>query len=706
MLPSGKLPDAAVPRSSPDTALNAFAQLVALRLDAERALIHIIDDQYQFILAESTRTLSSQSDDVHDAHDGMLFGNATVLREHGLCESILQREGVEGNPRHSSPEPLVSFDIHGEPAFRGRHFSTAHPDIKFYACVPLQLEGSFTIGAICLFDRHPRATLSNGLTRFLIDMAKTVSRHLLTIKLASKYHQAQGLFQSLDTFMKRPSLQAARADQAIAAKRQDNREAFATKQQDAELTDPPPSADPPRPTPPMGQGSLNSEEPPSTAAPGHFQSPVIPTEIALMFQEASVLLRNGFQATGVSIIDGSSGTVDDSTDLPGAPTTEADRSSSASGTLEDESETVTGNRRSESKPAHCRVIASDLRNQHHSEPEIQISEPDMKRILQAYPSGQVFHSGGSYDVSSSSDADLVGSGASATSDPSSFVTVESEPSARGRRSVKAPLSRLAAQLNGAQRFAIFPPWDYQRDRWYAAGIIWATETDQKSLDYEDLRFLKAFGLCIMAEVARQDALTEREQKSTFLSMISHELRTPLHGIFANVDILEAEGNEQLQATAIQTVRTCSHMLLDILNHLLDHNTLSKQSEHFRRRRSKVISSHTQASISPEIARQQSPVEVSETSDIAIVSGINYYRLLCPSETADSCCRKPCPNDGERRYASLRIGKTYDRCREEFEGTAGIPVAKCISCIAINSSTRAIGVGAPPQLVDSYPCRRV
>ena len=51
-----------------DTALAAFAQLGALRLNAQRCIISLISKDQEVVLAESTRTLSLQSDLVHIEH--------------------------------------------------------------------------------------------------------------------------------------------------------------------------------------------------------------------------------------------------------------------------------------------------------------------------------------------------------------------------------------------------------------------------------------------------------------------------------------------------------------------------------------------------------------------------------------------------------------------------------------------------------------
>ena len=54
---------------APDTILTAHAQLVAWRLDAERAMITLIDEHVQYFVAESTKTLHLDNAHAYDHPD-------------------------------------------------------------------------------------------------------------------------------------------------------------------------------------------------------------------------------------------------------------------------------------------------------------------------------------------------------------------------------------------------------------------------------------------------------------------------------------------------------------------------------------------------------------------------------------------------------------------------------------------------------------
>ncbi|KAH0146162.1 hypothetical protein KCU67_g12341, partial [Aureobasidium melanogenum] len=76
---------------SDDTALAAFAQLGALRLKAQRCLISLVSKTEEFVLAESTRTLSLQSDLVHNSRDALFLGTTRFPREEGFSITGLKQ---------------------------------------------------------------------------------------------------------------------------------------------------------------------------------------------------------------------------------------------------------------------------------------------------------------------------------------------------------------------------------------------------------------------------------------------------------------------------------------------------------------------------------------------------------------------------------------------------------------------------------------
>jgi len=158
--------------SSKDTALTAYAQLVSLRLNAKRATISLFDNDSQYIVAEATKTLSLQSDVVHDPEDALFWGASKLPRRHCFCEHALGPTDKCGTvvviPDTSCDERSAKH-----PAFLGA------PYIRSYVGMPMMSRGGFAIGTLAIYDKHIRPHgLSNVEAVFMQDAATTIMGHM------------------------------------------------------------------------------------------------------------------------------------------------------------------------------------------------------------------------------------------------------------------------------------------------------------------------------------------------------------------------------------------------------------------------------------------------------------------------------------------------------------------------------------------------
>lgn len=63
-----------------DTVLAAHAQLVAWRLNAERSMISLIDEETQYFVAESTKTLHLDNNKLHDDPGDAIWAGVSSFR--------------------------------------------------------------------------------------------------------------------------------------------------------------------------------------------------------------------------------------------------------------------------------------------------------------------------------------------------------------------------------------------------------------------------------------------------------------------------------------------------------------------------------------------------------------------------------------------------------------------------------------------------
>ncbi len=134
--------------TEPDPIYDDIAQLAASICDAPIALVSLVDGYRQWFKARIGVDISE------------------TPRSIAFCSHTIQ-----------SDEPFVVEDALKDPRFRDNPMVTGEAAIRFYAGVPIKVEGCHRVGALCVKDTRPR-TLTESQMRALKTLAAQVSSQL------------------------------------------------------------------------------------------------------------------------------------------------------------------------------------------------------------------------------------------------------------------------------------------------------------------------------------------------------------------------------------------------------------------------------------------------------------------------------------------------------------------------------------------------
>lgn len=168
--------------STPDSSLSAEDIARARRLRAISAL-GILDRLGDPVLVRLTRLVQAitgaSAAAVHifdDAHQRRIAASGVALGDHpaadAMCHLVLEDDAR-----------IICADAVAEPRFSYSSFVTGPAPVRFYASVPLRIEGDTTIGTVCAFDTVPRALTTDQIAS-LEDIAELAGAHLTLFRLA------------------------------------------------------------------------------------------------------------------------------------------------------------------------------------------------------------------------------------------------------------------------------------------------------------------------------------------------------------------------------------------------------------------------------------------------------------------------------------------------------------------------------------------
>jgi hypothetical protein len=555
------MPTNHVARPSPDSTLTALAQLCTLRLGVGRAMISLIDDKRQYIIAEATPAVSLRPEAPSDSFSTLWLGSVSILRQCGMCEKVLDI----GLPEFEADEvpPLVFEDLRETPEDTNQSFVRG-TDVRFYAATPLISPAGAIVGSLSIMDNEPRpGGLTKEQQRSLRDIAESVLDYLHNYTIKDQYRRGERFTRGLISFSEG-------AADLIPFKNINlhDEEESRSDVSSSEVASPFEERGDPlnarrhmfKATAPLTQRLKENRQ----RSLQKLQDTVLPLDSRSMFTRAASVMMESSVLDGVIILDASVA----ANNSRQQTNSNSERGTESSGgfsktSSSDEGHYSGGNNRDE-RPNMCHVLGSAISNHASNEPNGagsvhgSLTETDLARMLIDFPQGKVITFG--VDGLALSSTEESG-GSSATSQKSTASTPKRKESRADRHA-----TALLGMLPGARSVAFIPFWDYERGRWFAGCICWTNSAHRLLSAAVDLAYFKVFSHSVMRELSRLDALASNQAKTTFVASISHELRSPLHGILGTLEFIKDTPLDSFQSSMLNSLSACSQTLLDTINH--------------------------------------------------------------------------------------------------------------------------------------------
>ncbi|CAG5137411.1 uncharacterized protein ALTATR162_LOCUS94 [Alternaria atra] len=636
------------PRLAPDAVLTALCKLAAIRLNAERCMVSLLDEESgrQHWLSEATRDLALRPEMPGDAPETLWLGNVSTPRSWGLCKELLSLSPED--------EPVFSIDDltkDGRSTFRD-HIKGI-PEMHFFASTALKSPNGCIVGSMCVFDSKSRDGLTKEEVVLLRGLAATVMDHLHTYTVQDCYRRGERFTRGLVSFAEG----AAVISPLDTGSNIDPTQKDATNVVHLQSTSAP---SPPRPdasklampsvdtsiaaspegtakptSPPTSPVSKTRSESVRNQAIGKLQNKILPMNAKSMFSRAASIMMASSDLDGVLILDASVAAnyqrhgpwgFANGTDTPyESDMSKMPSSDSASGT--DGIASNCASSRSSSKK--CQVLGMATSDRTGEVQLADILEADLGRLLQEFPNGKIitFTTNGLSLSSNDDSSDLSGAnGVKPSQSGEPPKRTASQKSLRGSKAVQA-------MFPGARCVAFVPFWDYERSRWFAGCLCWSNNIRRLLSPAVDLAYLKIFSHSIMRELSRLDARASN-----------------MHGILGALEFIKDTPLDIFQTSMLNSLNACGTTLLDTINHVMDYAKLGEARQSISSKR--LLDGNTiRLSSKPlKIRRNKAPafdlsIATEEVVE-AVFSGSTYVpvtsKLLDAAETPTFEASDPMP----------------------------------------------------------------
>ncbi|KAI3321414.1 hypothetical protein HD806DRAFT_152113 [Xylariaceae sp. AK1471] len=639
-LPSGPLPE---PLLNADPTLNALVQLGAHRLGCDRAFLSLIDRQYQFVVAETTRT-HSLTEKRSAPNEHMFLGVTKLDACWGVCPVTMNAfldetgEWVRTGPNViANRTRYIINDFTIEPGYTERSYVVNYPYFRSYLEVPLVSPLGYLLGSYCVVDNKLNDYDNDETIGIMNEISDAIMAHLELRRIQQSRDRSEQLIRGLSGFINyeptapHPSRIPSRTDannpNTIAQSIDRSMTDISSPMEQAQAAGGPAgsvsgsgswvniNADGPN----WNQGSSDDLDKPRDSRPSldHASS-----SLESYLTVSSTAGKESSETPPTTPRDEVEEYPFDGPDIPGNPVESANQQEGLATTESGDMELY----------PNGFISSADIKSTLFRAAVTirQSMNMDGFMFLDAVPSAYTDRSDqlAPEDTGDISREGVVGPFCPAIVQSSLGHMGETVSQSSQTRLPEAVLQRFirrfpqghifsadefgpidetyapgkpwpgCRQAEGdnlsfrndvltlfrgvpAANYIIFLPlWHFQQECWYAAALGWVADPT-RAVDVADLSLIAAFGNTVMAEVSRLEALATSRAKSDFVSSISHELRSPLHGIMAGSELLrEAISNPSLLST-LDMLDSCGTTLLDIFNNLLQHAIVISSGGRYR-----------------------------------------------------------------------------------------------------------------------------
>ncbi|RAH47724.1 hybrid sensor histidine kinase/response regulator [Aspergillus brunneoviolaceus CBS 621.78] len=647
--------------------LTSFAQLAALRLDVERVLISVSDQDSQFIIAQAAQT--NQGDlDLQDLGDGVWNGNSRL----SLDEWIMCRDTLDLPPsnREKGTSSFIEVnDLSIDERYKNLPFVRGDPGFRFYAGTPLTADKKINIGSIFVLDKKPHPTGLTGVEKnALVTVGALVSEYLAVSRQATDGRRAARLSRALNYFVEGSSEIGERASTAPST----------------------PAA--------VGTASISWSPPPPTlsnrSALRSAESPSVKNSETRSHRSRSSrgtwsqgLRSSGARSTSRDRRGGSAASRSEtSTNRTPETSSSGDswmfqraanliRQSLELGTdggviflradphLLHEAKWRSSNNIGEKAPREPtlpHVLAASTAHEPFAArpgsetttpyPAAELNVEFLHQLLDRYRHGRLwsFHRDG---LLSSSDDDR----------PSPARTDSQQSIDESRVQKASENSTLNRYFPGATQVLFVPLWNAADSQWFAGCFCWNTLETRVFNPTVELSSMLGFGSSIMAEYIRMQSVAADRQKSHFIGSISHELRSPLHGIMAAGEFLQGTRLDEFQRSLLDTISKCGRTLLDTMNQVLDYSkTVSSERgrAHAKRRSAKQTNSGASSLLDTSVATDLSAL-AEEVVEGVYLGHAYGQRSTAPSDCPENMAQKSLVDASQPTQEKLAVEVVLD-----------------------------------------------